>query len=187
MSDKLIPGTTIPYENINGSAFSVFVPMINATDGLALGQVCSVTGLEVSTIQNWVKRGYVPHPVKKKYYERHFARILLISALKVSMQIEKIGELMTYVNGDTEDTSDDIISESLLFDYLCETVRELDLEGYTEDEVRPVIEKVISGYSCPDEGAKERLILALMVMVSAYVSGRIKCASDDYFNRLRTM
>ena len=53
-----------------------YLPLIRATDGLTLSQVCTLSGLEPSTIQNWIKRGYVPHPVGKKYRERHLARIL---------------------------------------------------------------------------------------------------------------
>ena len=113
---QFVPGTSIPHEG--GGMFSVFRPMIQATDGLTLRQVCSITGLEPSTIQNWIKRGFVSHPVEKKYRERQLARILLISALRDCMKIDSIGELLTIVNGDTEDTSDDIISEEQLYDYL---------------------------------------------------------------------
>lgn len=184
MTENVIPGTVLPYAYIEGSMFSYFIPMIKATDGLSLGQVCSVTGLEVSTIQNWVKRGFVAHPVKRKYYERHFSRILLISALRDSMKIDKIGELMTYINGDTEDPSDDIVSEPRLYDYLCECVRELDMFGSDEEKIRRTVEKVTADYPSPDPGTRERLTLALLVMVTAYVSGRLKRESESYFNKL---
>ena len=75
---KLIPGTSLEYKG-EGSMFSMLLPIIRAGDGLTLSQVCSITGLEPSTIQNWVKRGYVARPVKKKYRERQLARILMIS------------------------------------------------------------------------------------------------------------
>ena len=113
MTEKMVPGTAIPYADSNGM-FAMFRPLIRATDGLTLGQVCAITGLEVSTIQNWVKRKFVPRPVEKKYHERQLARILLISALRDGMKIDAIGELMTMVNGDADDVSDDIISEALL-------------------------------------------------------------------------
>ena len=81
MSDKIVPGTVMPYTEVKEGMFSLFRPMIAAADGLTLGQVCAITGLEYSTVQNWVKRGFVDHPVKKKYYERQLARILIISSL----------------------------------------------------------------------------------------------------------
>ena len=74
MQAKTIPGTNIVYGN-NEDAFSVLKPMIEITGGFSLGQICRITDLQTSTIQNWVKRGYVPHPDNKKYYERHLSRI----------------------------------------------------------------------------------------------------------------
>ena len=69
MQIEIIPGTTMPYSVLKGSAFELLVPMLNATGGLTLSQVCAITGLEGSTIQNWVKRGLVAKPVDKKYPE----------------------------------------------------------------------------------------------------------------------
>lgn len=184
MIDKQIPGTVMPYTAVAGGMFSQFRPMIRATDGLSLGQVCAITGLEISTVQNWVKRGFVAHPVKKKYYERHLARILLISALRDCMQIDRIGELLTLVNGDTDDESDDIISEEQLYDYLCETVREMDGHGVAPEETTRLIERVTADYSAPDGSARRRLTLALLVMVCAYVSGKLKQEADLYFRQI---
>ena len=115
---ETVPGTNIEFEG-NGSVFERFSPFISATDGLSLGQVCSITGLEPFMIQNWVKRGFVPHPVNKKYGRRHLARILLISCLRDSMPIDRIGAILIYINGDTNDESDDIITEDQLFDAFC--------------------------------------------------------------------
>ena len=94
-----IPGTTLPYDGDKGM-FSKIRPLIRATDGLTLSQVCSITGLEGSTIQNWVKRGFVSRPEQKKYRERQLARILLISSLRDCMPLDRIGTLMALVNGD---------------------------------------------------------------------------------------
>lgn len=74
--NNYIPGTIIPSDKNQMRPFSLLSPMISAADGLSLSQVCAITGLEPSTIQNWVKRNFVPHTIKKKYYARHVARIL---------------------------------------------------------------------------------------------------------------
>ena len=142
--------------------------MIEITGGLSLGQICRITGLQSSTIQNWVKRGYVPHPDQKKYYERHLSRILLISALRECMNIEEIGELMMLINGDTDDESDDIISETKLYDYFCKAVKnlnELTLEG---ENIENSIAEILKN---EDEANMDKLTLALKVMVYAYISG----------------
>lgn len=185
MGEKLIPGTSMPYTEIKGSMFSIFRPMIEAADGLSLGQVCSITSLEYSTVQNWVKRGYVDHPVKKKYFERQFARILIISSLRDSMQIDRIAELLSMVNGSVFDESDDIIPEGKLYDYLCEVIRQLDGVGISEEEVNRVITDVTSDYVGPTADAHHRLAKALTVMVFAHISGRLRREAEMYFAELK--
>lgn len=203
MACKLIPGTAIPYPALpeggsapwhagegrsgtTNSAFALFRPMIRAADGLSLSQVCSITGLEPSTVQNWVKRGFVAHPVKKKYYDRQVARILLISALRDCMQIDRIGELLGMVNGNADDEGDDIISEWQLYDHLCALVQRMDADGMPgEDEARRLIDAVIGDYTGPDPGARRRLTLALLTMVYAYGSGKLKQEADLYFEQMK--
>ena len=65
---RLIPGTTIKYtEQARNSAFSLISPVLEATGGLTLSQLSKLTGLEGSTIQNWIKRGCVSSTKGKKY------------------------------------------------------------------------------------------------------------------------
>ena len=137
-----------------GGGFSLYRPMIQAADGLTLRQVCSITGLEPSTVQNWIRRGFVAHPVEKKYRERQLARILLISELRDCMKIDSIGALLATVNGDADDTGDDIISEEQLY------------------------EEVTQDYVPTDETAARRLNAALTVMVYAYTAGQYKKEAD---------
>ncbi|MBQ6217039.1 MAG: DUF1836 domain-containing protein [Erysipelotrichaceae bacterium] len=179
MSVKIIPGTNIAYGD-NKDAFSVLRPMIQITGGLSLGQICRITNLQSSTIQNWVKRGFVPRPEHKKYYERHLSRILLISALRDCMNIEDIGELMVLINGDTDDEGDDIISETALYDVFCEAVRELDEISLNMQEIEHCIDELVLH---EDRNAKERLSMALKVMVYAYLCG--KCLKQIQLNLSR--
>lgn len=183
MQEKLVPGTTLPYTG-NDGMFSMFRPMIKVANGLSLGQVCAITGLEASTVQNWVKRGFVAHPIQKKYFSRQLARILLISALRDCLKIDRIGELMSMVNGDPDDESDDIISEEQLYDYLCEAIGRMDHKGFGSEEIHQIVSEVTEGYVGPDDGAKKRLELALLVMVHAYISGRLKQEADLYFSQI---
>lgn len=184
MNEATVPGTVIPYTKGDGM-FSVFRPMIQATGGLSLSQVSAITGIEPAAIQNWVKRGFVAHPVNKKYFERQLARILLISALRSSMKIESIGELMHIVNGSADDESDDIISEEQLYDFLCETVSGLDPESVTKVSVDKVVDKVTSRYSPKSAENLERLKSALSVMAYAYMSGVLKQRAESQFNGMR--
>ena len=60
-----------------------------------LSQVASLTGLEPYVIQNWVRRGFVAPPERKRYSRRQFSRIVLINMLKDSMQLDKICALLS--------------------------------------------------------------------------------------------
>ena len=171
MNEKTIPGTTIPDTGATaGGMFASLRPMITAANGLTLAQVCAITALEYSTIQNWVKREFVAHPVAKKYGERHLARILIISMLRDAMKIDDVGALLRFVNGDTDDEADDIISEPDLYDLLCEVVRRTDA-GTDAAALSKVVAEAICHYPLHGDGASERLSAALAVMVRAYFAG----------------
>lgn len=181
--ERFVPGTNIPYSG--GGTFSQFIPLIQMTDGLTLSQVCSLTGLEPSTIQNWVKRKFVSRPVEKKYRERQLARILLISALRNSMKIDRIGELMSMVNGDADDTSDDIISEEQMYDYLCDVIAKTDDGAAPIEKIPQLVDSVTKSYTPPNQKAAERLKDALTVMVCAYISGKYKDEADSLFCKMK--
>lgn len=180
-----LPGTVIPQAPGAAGAgmFAQLRPMLEATDGLSLGQVCAITGLEPSTVQNWIKRGFVSHPINKKYRARQLARILLIAALRDCMPLERIGELMTCVNGDTDDEGDDIISEDQLYDYLCAIVAP---QGADPEPAQERIRRITAAYRAPDEGARGRLMQALLVMTYAYEAKRYKQAADACFASLKS-
>lgn len=180
MSTEFIPGTVIPYSHISGSMFDYFRPIISAAGGLSLGQICTMTGLEVSTIQNWVKRGFVPHPEAKKYAERHLARILLISALRSALKIDQIGELLEIINGDTDDVSDDIIDEAKLYDYFC-----IACNLYENEENRKEISEITKDYNFKDDSVRLRLNEALSIMVLAHNAVILKEKAEAGLNRLK--
>ena len=115
---KTLPGTVLPTEDIR-LGFEVLHPSIRATNGLTLAQVCTITGLEQSTIQNWIKRGWVAHPENKRYGEYQLARIMIINMLRSSMQLDNIAYLLRYVNGEADNRGDDIIPDSVLYTHLC--------------------------------------------------------------------
>lgn len=187
MAEKFIPGTVVPEgTSMRGGMFALLRPMIAATNGLTLAQVCAITGLEPSTIQNWVKREFVAHPENKKYYDKHLARILIISMMRDSLKIDDVGELMRMINGDATDESDDLIPESELYDCLCEIIAAT-APGQCEDEMRPVIGAAIGHYHTRGNEAKERLTVAMMVMVSAYHASVLTKNAEAYMARLRAL
>lgn len=172
--DKLIPGTNKAFTKEN--AFESYKEMIELTNGLSLGQVCSITNLDSTVIQNWVKRGYVSRPIKKKYYEKQLARILMINSFREAMKIEDIGRLMKLINGDVEDESDDLLSEEKLYTLFSKVV--FNLESF--HDVDKTIKKIMKQAKLSDE----KLLNALETMVYAYIASENKKASKEYLKLL---
>ncbi len=180
---RLVPGTTIKFtEQARESAFSIISPVLEATGGLTLSQLSKVTGLEGSTIQNWIKRGWVSSTGGKKYSEKQVIRILLINMLRGAMRLENIAKLMTYINGDVEDTSDDIIADIVLYNILCRIIFTAEDRGaFDTDSIKLLIDDEIR--DCADEIRDEvKLRKAMYAMVMAYRSACLKNETEMAMN-----
>ncbi len=161
--------------------FAALEPLLLAAGGLSLSQVCAVTGVESSTVQNWVKRGWVAKPKEKKYGERQLARILLLSALREGMQLERIVRLLARINGSVEDREDDMIPESRLYDCLCFVMERCFQTGELgEESVDACVEESLASYEGAKEN-KERLRESLRVMVFACAAARFRKLCDQGF------
>ncbi|MDR2590608.1 MAG: DUF1836 domain-containing protein [Oscillospiraceae bacterium] len=185
VKDEALPGTAKTYANQGEKGFAKIEMLLEATGGLSLSQVCAVTGLEGSTIQNWVKRGWVEHPRGKKYEEVHIARILIINALKECIKLEHIAKLMGYVNGKEQDGSEAIIRESQLYNYLCEALKQSgQADDHSKGGVEGVVDRVISDYSDPNPNAKIRIQKALTVMIFACVCTDVKRRTEAMMGQI---
>ena len=183
--DKLLPGTVTVHSAQGAKGFSKIEMLLEATGGLSLSQVCAVTGLEGSTIQNWVKRGWVSHPKGKKYEEIHIARILIINALKECIKLEHIAQLMTYVNGETSDSRDDIIKESNLYNYLCAALQQLGrVDDLSRGGVEALVDKAIKDYNEPSQGARLKIRKVLTVMIYACVCTDVKRRTESMLEQV---
>ena len=136
-------------EQARESAFSVISPVLEATGGLTLSQLSKLTGLEGTTIQNWIKRGWASATRGKKYSEKQVLRILIINMLRRAMKLADI----------------------LLYNILCRIIFTAEDKGaFDSGSVRSLIENEVSENT--DEIADgEKLCKAMYVMVMAYRSG----------------
>lgn len=183
---EYIPGTVIKFdEEAQKSAYNVIKPYFSFTNGITLAQVRELTGLEKSTIQNWVKRGWVASPINKGYRERQIFRIILINSIRRSMQIERVITLMAYINGSVEDASDDTISDGRLFDEFCRAVFLCDKAStYDSSQIREIIDEQVSQISDIDEIGKNKLKKTLQIMVLAFIAAQIQDKTDEEFDNL---
>jgi len=181
LKEQLLPGTATGRAVQGEKGFAKIEILLAATGGLSLSQVCAVTGLEGSTIQNWVKRGWVAHPKGKKYDEIHIARILIINALKECIKLEHIAQLMIYLNGETKDKNSAIVRESVLYNYLCDALQGLSRAGdLSRSGIESLVDSVIVDYIDPSPDARVKIRKALTVMIYA-------CVCTDVKRRTETM
>lgn len=175
-----IPGTTLKFsEQARDNAFSLVQPVLEATGGLTLSQLSKLTGLGGTTIQNWIKRGWVSSTKGKKYSEKQILRILLINMLRDAMKLDDIARLMSYVNGDVEDNSDDIIADIHLYNILCRIIFTAEDSGaFGSRMIQQLIDEEIQAHS-GDIANAEKLRKAMFVMVMGYRSGFLKRQMEE--------
>lgn len=184
MLDKL-PGTVLNFsEQAEGNAFSLIEPILTATGGITLPQLTAITGLQGSTIQNWIKRGWVSATEGKKYTERQVIRILLINILRNSMKLEDIANLMAYINGRVDDLSDDILHDKELYNLLCRLICILDRDNaYDPSVITMEIDRNLGAEY--DGEARKRLKKVLFIMIMGYRSSYLMRQIETEFQTIK--
>lgn len=170
-----IPGTVLQVqdtEHIQEQISSMFL-----AGGIALSQVASITGLEPYTVQNWVKRGFLSPPEKKRYTLRQLCRIMNINMLKSVLSLDDICGLLRYINGSLSDESDDLIDDSqlyFLFVRLASHHRQMNDPNGRE----AYLQKVLTDYREPIPGAKARVEKVLRIMLTAWAAAQLRQSAE---------
>ncbi len=184
--DDLIPGTKLKRAEMDGLTGLAFLKKVFfISDGVMLSQIRDISGIDSSTLQNWTKRGWVATSKSKKYNIDQVAHILIINMLRSCMQLDNIAFLIHYINGDIEDTGDDIIRDAELYDYICRILGILmETEHFDLSDIGDIVKNATQDYHEPIAGGKERLDRALEVIVIAYYASLIKHHADRLLNAL---
>ena len=151
--------------------------------GMVLSQVAGVTGLEPYTVQNWVKRGFLPPPERKKYTLRQLCRIININMLKNVLPMERICGMLSYINGDLDDESDDIIDDSKLYFMFVRLAANYRVMHNTEGR-DAYIAKELENYQEPVPGAKERVKTVLCIMLTAWAAAQLQRAAEQMLTEI---
>ena len=94
--------------------------------------------------------------------------------LRKAMKLEDIANLMRYINGDVEDTSDDIIEDILLYDILCRIIFTAEDEGaFDTDHIKSLVAREVAD-NTKEIADDEKLKKAMYVMVMGYRSGCLR-------------
>ena len=186
INDALIPGTKLKKSDMgNVTGLEFLSKVFYISEGVMLSQIREVSGIDGSTLQNWTKRGWVANARLKKYNIDQVAHILIINMLRSCIQLDHIAFLLQYINGKIDDTSDDIIRDSVLYDYICRILEALTREDTaSKATIKAVIAEQIADYEEVMPGARDRLATALEIIVTAYYAALIKKNSDEMLAHL---
>ena len=176
-----IPGTVLKADraaNVEQQFSAMFLG-----GGIVLSQVTGITGLEAYMVQNWVKRGFLSPPERKHYSLKQLCRIININMLKNVLPMERIVGLLSYINGDLEDESDDIIDDSRLYFMFVRLAAQATAMN-TPQGRDECIEKELSSYREPVPGAKERVAKVLAIMLTAWASAQLRQSAEQMLQEL---
>ena len=180
-----IPGTTLTGLRENAHRTDELFQSMFLAGGLTLSQVAAITGLEPYTIQNWVKRGFLSAPKNKRYDMEQVCRIININLLKGALPLEKICSLMSFLNGDRTDESDDIIDDTMLyFMFVTLAARARHIGGDMAWE--QALEEAARVYQEPYPGAKAQVVQVLRIMLTAWIASSLKAQAEQMIADLKS-
>lgn len=173
----IIPGTVLTAQREDAANIEKEFTSMFLGGGIMLSQVAAITGLEPYDVQNWVKRKLLSPPVQKRYDINHLCRILNINMLKKVLPMERITGLLSYINGELDDRSDDVIDDSRLYFMFVRLA-----SGFATMQ-NPAgrdaaIDKALADYAEPVSGAKERVKKVLRIMLTAWAAAQLHEAAE---------
>ena len=178
-----IPGTMLEGKRSDADRTEGLFQSMFLTGGLTLSQVSRITGLENHTIQNWVKRGFLPPPRNKRYDMEQVCRIINMNILKGNMPLEQVTKLMAYLNGDLADESDDLVDDTKLFFMFFSLAARARYIGGNQNW-DDALQQVTADYTEPVPGAREKLIQVLKIMLTVWIANLMKAAADKMMEEL---
>ena len=179
-----IPGTVLQIPSQDADHIKEIFRSMFLAGGISLAQVTDLTGLEPYTVQNWVKRGFLPPPVRKRYCLNQLCRIININAFKNVLPMERICGMLSYLNGQLDDESDDIIDDSQLF-FLFARLAARFRELCASDQRDAILDSYLQEYQEPAPGTKARVRQVLCVMLTVWMAVRMQQESLCMLNTFR--
>ena len=178
-----IPGTTLTGKREDADRTGELLQTMFLAGGMTLSQVVTITGLEAYTVQNWVKRGFLPPPQNKRYNMEQVCRIININLLKGNMPLEQIVKLMAYLNGDLADESDDLVDDTMLFFLFVKLAARARYIGGSKAWDDALLE-ITADYREPVPGARDKLIRVLKIMLTVWCANMLKTQAEAMIAQL---
>ena len=176
-----IPGTVLSAQTEDAEKIRDVFNAFFLAGNISLSQVSAISGLEPYMIQNWVRRKYLSNPQGKKYSLDHLCRILTINLLRKSLSIDKVCDLLSYINGQLDESGDDLIDDAELYFLLVSLAAQVygrkgTLEEGIEKSVRQLPERI--------PGENQKIQKALSIMLYAWCAAFLRDRADALMENL---
>jgi DNA-binding transcriptional MerR regulator len=180
----MIPGTVHTVSRADADHIEdIFASMFMAGD-LALRNVAELTGLASHDIQNWVKRGFLSPPQRKRYNLNQVCRILNINMLRTVLPMETICGMLSYINGHLDDTSDDTIRDSDLYFIFVQLASSVGQQVQHPDHLDDWIADALEDYPESIPGAKVRIQQVLKIMLTAWAAAQLRSHAESMVDEI---
>ena len=161
-------------------------------DSMMLAQVVEVAqrvsqnDIKPTHVQNWVRRKYLPHPLKKKFNREQVANVLLINDLRNILSLEEVSHLLGYVNESLLDTSDDRINPTKLYRYYSEIFdwSQMDWEKSLQGLEKEVEERLAEEEMLEED--REKVATTLVILNLLARANLYKQIAKRWLNSLET-
>ena len=178
-----IPGTVLKADREDAVHVDQQFSSMFLAGGIVLSQVSGITGLEAYTVQNWVKRGFLSPPERKRYSLEQLCRIININMLKSVLPMERIVGLLSYINGQLDDEIDDIIGDSQLYFMFVRLAARANAMN-TPQGRDECIARELAQYREPVPGARQRVEKVLRLMLTAWASALLRQTAEQMLQDL---
>ena len=98
--------------------------------------------------------------------------------LKDVLQLEKICSLLSYVNGQLNDESDDLVDDSYLYEKAVWLIAQSEDSRAAAQETGGRLKEALKDYPGTPE-ARERVERVLIVICKGYLSARLKAETEE--------
>ena len=97
--------------------------------------------------------------------------------------MESICRILSYVNGQLDDESDDIIDDSVMYLFFLRLAA-ANRGTWPPQGLHETLDRVLAGYQEPCPGAKHRVADALEVMLTAWFSSQLQKQAAEQMQQL---
>jgi hypothetical protein len=166
---------------------------LSTNEIVALANLCELTSLKSTSIQNWVKRDVkdlIGAPeLGKKYSIEQAAMLLIVKDLKTVFDFEKIRKLLTVVFNTLSDRSDDLISPIIFYEIYAtvldslEALPSLTLNDKTlENNIVQKINSIPKKFSELPAQQWEAIRNVLVITVLSVLASHLQTRAQVYLN-----